>query len=111
MSDPASELTLEDKIPVPFLDPDIGDWVFALFWHPYPMPGNDKNGYWDTVPGRVISVGKTVCYEVSCTTPPAFGGDDVTFDRSPIRFAAPDRVFKSTEDAKKYALKLTPPVS
>lgn len=115
MSDTLPNKAIPVEIPhaQPLSKVEIGEYVSILFWHAYPMPGNNKHGWWDTLIGRVISYGKMIVCEVSPTTPVNFGEDQpVQWDRSPLRFVNPDRVFDSEQTAKRYAIeqKLEPPL-
>lgn len=76
----------------------VGDWVYVVFWRPFPMLGDTSNGSWDTAPGRVIAAGTLICFAIDNPTLPGwFYGD--TGGGSPIRFAALDRVFHTPESA------------
>lgn len=81
-------------IPQPIQDPDVGDWVYLVFWRPFPMPGNDKNGSWQAYPVRVVIGGKKrICVEVTSSFPSHLGGDEEALAGSPHRFVDPQYVY------------------
>ena len=93
--------------PIP-ADCDVGDYVHIACWHSFSQPGDDGAGEWEVVSGRVVGVGKMVCFEASNPTL-QFGGTIEPTYGSPLRFTTPDLVFATHNDAQRHAKTLPRP--
>lgn len=91
--------TAEKPAPVstlPAADLDAGDWVFLAYWQAFALPGQPKNGTWETALVRVVSVGRAaVVVEVS--NPSVLSIDAVS--GSSLRFVPPGHLFRERESA------------
>lgn len=92
-------------------DLEVGDPVAVLFYRPAEFA---RPGAWDTLTGRVVSVGAArVCYAPTNPNLPADWGDDtpdLSGPDSPVRFVARDRCFPTPAAALEAAGTMKPPV-
>ena len=115
LSVPTEKMTLPADFPDAPAPPDVGDVVYVLFWKTNRSinPGSPP-GEWDTLAGRVVSVGRNrVVYEpTSVSVPVEWGNVDpfYTPTGSTLRFADHKDVFTSTEEATADAAVRTAPV-
>jgi hypothetical protein len=97
-----AEETIEEVLDGTDVICDVGDWVFVVFWRPTPMPDDKKAGVWDTLHGRVVSVGANgvVCYETAsrCLDDESSTGSGLRFTRLSDAFLTLDA---ATEAANK----------
>ena len=74
-----------------------GDWIWPVFWRPFALPGQPKNGSWETALTRIIAVGKdTICHEVSN---PGVAPEDASTQGSFLRWTELSRVYRDQESA------------
>ena len=103
------EATLETKEkeippgPASLTSDDVGEWIWVLFWRTNIFPDGTDRGSWDFAYGRVIGVGKRICYELGSQLSPRLGGDEEATPGSLLRFVSPEFVFESREAAVKAA--------
>lgn len=87
-----------------------GDDVWVVYWSPFEIPGDPGAGTWETMWGRILSVGPAlICFE---TANPglAHGGTVAPVSLpSPNRWTTPDRVFRTSADAEAAARSLHRP--
>lgn len=91
-----------------------GDVVHVLFWRPSKMPDGRDLGQWDTVVGRVVNVGTSVCYEITHAGLPSEWANTapwLTPQGSTLRFVDPADAFPTEEDALEAAKTRTPPAA
>ena len=91
--------TTPEAPPEPASGLDVGDEVWVLYWRPDPYLDGTDRGQWDWADGRVISSGRRVCYEIAGGLPPSLGGDGDAPRGSLLRFALPEDVYATREDA------------
>lgn len=97
----------EPAKPVAPTELDVGQWVYVAYWSKFPLPGNQKNGSWQFVAGRVISAGRVaVCVEIDN---PSILAEDAQMG-SAVRFIDPAHVFADRETADQATQELSPPV-
>jgi hypothetical protein len=92
----------------PFTQNDVGLTVHILFWrpsnvNPYTVgtPAGGP-GVWDTLDGRIVSVGAYVCVELWNNTASIWYGNSDGIDApagSGLRFVKHDELFRSRESA------------
>lgn len=85
---------------------ETGEWVWAVFWRSFALPGQPKYGTWEKALGRTIGASeKEVCYEASNTSQ---AQDDAAFLNSNLRWTASERVFRTETAAEKYRAEQPP---
>ena len=90
---PLPELTVE---PEPL---DVGDWVWVVYWRPWPMGGDKFNGSWESAQTRVVALARSglVCHEVSNS---GVAPDDASQPESFLRWTVPNRIFRTSDAAQ-----------
>lgn len=75
---------------------ESGDWVWTVYWCEFALPGNPKNGSWQSTFSRVVTPGKLICHEVSN---PSDAAQEGSGSGSLLRWCSPERVFRTRDGA------------
>jgi len=84
--------------------PEVGDWVWVLFWSPHELPDGRDAGSWQVINVRAVSSGKMVVVDLAGTAPPGGGNSP-----SGLFFAEQNDVFTSREAAMAASRNRKPP--